>query len=224
MNALAATLRGAVVIQGDSVCSRGSRGSFPGRRSGEGESTATRPLKSVEAVVVSDVVKILDGNTFVVSDDAGRHRGIPDRPDRSLLLRHALSLEVGADDRRPAAERAVGRRPALLGDALLPRPRDGHRVRRREGVGDPAARRRRRLSRGDHDPEPRREADRPRPSASTLARISPICSRSRTRSRRRAGIPRGSSLAGSCSGTSGDVQRARRRSRRRLRPSSTRAA
>ena len=54
---------------------------------------------------------------------ARRHRGVADRPDRPLLVRHALPVEVGADDRRPAAERALGRRPAVLRDALLPRAR-----------------------------------------------------------------------------------------------------
>ena len=110
---------------------------------------------------MSDVVRILDGNTFVVSDRQGDIEASLDRPDRSLLVRHALHLEVGAHDRRPAAERAVGRRSALLGDALLPRAGDGHGVHRLEGVGDPAAHRRRRISRGDHDPQPRREAGRP---------------------------------------------------------------
>ena len=90
---------------------------------------------------------------------AGRHRGVVDGSFRSLLVRHALHLAVGADDRRQAADRALGRRSALLGDALLPRAGNGVGVHRLEGVRDPAARRRRRISRGDHDPQPRREAD-----------------------------------------------------------------
>ena len=89
---------------------------------------------------------------------ARRHRGVAHRPDRALLVRHPLPLEVGADGERRAAEPALGRRPAVLRDALLPRA--GHRdgLRRREAVGDPPARGRRRLPRGADDPQPRRRS------------------------------------------------------------------
>ena len=93
-----------------------------------------------------------------------RHRGVVDRPDRPLLVRHALSLAVGADRERAAAEPAVGRRSPVLRDALLPRTGNGNRVHRREALGDPATRRRQRLPRGADDPQPRREARRPRRS------------------------------------------------------------
>ena len=73
---------------------------------------------------MSDLVQILDGNTFVVSD-ARRHRGVADRPDRAVLVRHALPVALGADRRRPAAERAVDRRPPVLRDAVLPRAGHG---------------------------------------------------------------------------------------------------
>ena len=46
---------------------------------------------------MSDEIKILDGNTFVVSDSSRGHRGLGDRPDRPVLVRHALSLALGAD-------------------------------------------------------------------------------------------------------------------------------
>ena len=48
------------------------------------------------------LVKILDGNTFVVSDRRGDIEASPDGSDRPVLVRHPLSLAVGADDRRAA--------------------------------------------------------------------------------------------------------------------------
>ena len=102
------------------------------------------------------LVKILDGNTFVVSDERGDIEASLTDPtglfsfDTRFLSRWVLTVE------RRAPERAVGRRPPVLRDALLPRARDRNRVHRREAVGDPAARGRRRVPRGAHDPEPRR--------------------------------------------------------------------
>ena len=87
-----------------------------------------------------------------------RHRGVADRPDRTVLVRHALPFEMGADRRRRAAERSLGRRPPVLRDPLLPRAGNGHRLHRREAVGDTAAGRRERIPRGADDPQPRREA------------------------------------------------------------------
>ena len=100
------------------------------------------------------LVKILDGNTFVVSDAARRHRGIADRSDGAVLVRHAVPLPLGADRQRRAAESALGRRPAVLRDAVLPCAGYWDRLRRRQAVGDPPARRRRRFSRGADDPQP----------------------------------------------------------------------
>ncbi len=91
-----------------------------------------------------------------------RHRGVVDRSDRPLLLRHALPLAVGADRERAADEPAVGRRPAVLRNALLPGSRDRDGVHRREALRDPTARGRQRLPRGADDPQPRRETSRPR--------------------------------------------------------------
>ena len=93
---------------------------------------------------MSELVQILDGNTFVVSDTR-RHRGVADGSDRTLLVRHAVPVEVGPDRRRTAAQLALDRRPPVFRDALLPRARYGHRVRRREALGHPSASRRRRV-------------------------------------------------------------------------------
>ena len=93
-----------------------------------------------------------------------RHRGVADRSDRSLLVRHALPLEVGPDPQRAAAQSTLGRRSAVLRDPLLPRAGHGDRLHRRQALGYPASRRRERLPRGAHDPEPRREAGEPRRS------------------------------------------------------------
>ena len=134
---------------------------------------------------MSAEVKILDGNTFVVSDDARRHRGLDDRPDRPLLVRHALPLAVGAHGRRPAAQPAVGRRPAVLRDALLPGAGHRHRLRRRQALGHPPARRRRRLPRGAHDPQPRRRSRSTSRCASRPTATSPTSSRSRTPSQKK---------------------------------------
>ena len=41
-------------------------------------------------------VKILDGNTFVVSDDRGDIEASLDRSDRPVLVRHALPLASGS--------------------------------------------------------------------------------------------------------------------------------
>ena len=71
---------------------------------------------------------------------------------------------MGADRQRSAAQSALGRRPAVLRDPLLPRAGHGNRLHRRQALGDPAPRRRQRLPRGAHDPEPRREAGEPRRS------------------------------------------------------------
>ena len=69
MNALAATLRGAVVIQGDLGLLVGFQRLFPGPPAVRRSRTPTvTPMKKR---VMSDLVRILDGNTFVVSDAQG---------------------------------------------------------------------------------------------------------------------------------------------------------
>ena len=71
------------------------------------------------------LVQILEGNTFVVSDDSGDIEASQHRPDRAVLLRHPVPVAVGADGQRRAAQRAVHRRPAVLRDPVLPGA--GHR-------------------------------------------------------------------------------------------------
>ena len=85
------------------------------------------------------LVKILDGNTFVVSDDRGDIEASLTDPTGLFSFDTALSVEMGADDRR-AASTALGRRPPVLRVALLPRSRHRDRVRRREDLGHPAPR------------------------------------------------------------------------------------
>ena len=89
---------------------------------------------------------------------AGRHRGLQDRSDGPVLVRHALPVDVGPDDQRPAAQRPLDRRPPVLRGPLLPRPGDRHRLHRPEAVGDPPARSGPRLPRGADDPQPQRRA------------------------------------------------------------------
>ncbi len=107
-------------------------------------------------------VKILDGNTFVVSDDRGDIEASLDRSDRTVLLRHPVPLEVGAHHRRRAPERLVDRRPAVLREPLLPGSWHRHRLRGRrlsvirQPVGG------QRVPRAADDPEPRRRARGPR--------------------------------------------------------------
>ena len=129
----------------------------------------------------SDQIRILDGNTFVVSDERGDIEASLDRPDRAVLVRHALPVEVGADRQRGAADGAVGRRPPVLRDALLPRAGHRHGLRRLEAVGDPAPHRGQRLPRGADDPQPRRTSRSSSTFGSRPTATSPICSRSRTR-------------------------------------------
>ena len=132
---------------------------------------------------MSAEVKILDGNTFVVSDSSGDIEASMTDPTGSVFVRHALPLEVDTHDRRPAAQPAVGsRRPAVTSrrasswvpgtgtvyiDAKLS-------VIRQRAVGD-----------GFHEGAPRSSTTTTRPSTSTCvsrpAVISPISSRSKGR-------------------------------------------
>ncbi len=130
LNAMAAFLRGAIEVDGDQALLLPFQRLFPAPPGARDETSRSRAMSD-------GLVKILDGNTFVVSDARGDIEASLDRPDRPLLVRHALPLEVGADRQRRAAERALDRRPPVLRDALLPRPRHGHGLRRREALGDP---------------------------------------------------------------------------------------
>ena len=174
MNAMAATLRGDIALEGDSELLVPFQRLLPGppRR------RRTAPRHRCRPTSMSDgLIKILDGNTFVVSDTRGDIEASLTDPtglfsfDTRFLSKWVLTRE------RRAAESALGRRSPVLRDAVLPRARNRHRLRRREALGDPPARGRERLPRGADDPEPRREAGRPRRSASTPAATSPTCSR-----------------------------------------------
>ena len=87
-----------------------------------------------------------------------RHRGLAHRSDWAVLVRHEVPLQVGPDRERPAPQPPLGGRPPVLRDPVLPRAGDGDRLHRRQAVGHPRARRGRRLPRGAHRDEPRRDA------------------------------------------------------------------
>ena len=90
-----------------------------------------------------------------------RHRGVPDRPDRPLLVRHTLPLQVGADRRRRAARIRSRSTTCSTSRRASSSCRARDRLHRRQALGDPSTRRRERLPRRAHDPQPRREAGRP---------------------------------------------------------------
>ena len=110
----------------------------------------------------NDLVQILDGNTFVVSDRRGDIEASLTDPtglfsfDTRFLSKWVLTVNgerlnaLSTDDLHYWEARFF----------LV--PGHGHRLRRRQVVGDPPARGRRRVPRGDHDPESRRSARRPR--------------------------------------------------------------
>jgi hypothetical protein len=122
---------------------------------------------------------------------SGRHRGLADRPDGPVLVRHTLSVEVGADRERERLNCAVHRRPPVLRGPVLPRARHRHRLRRRQAVGDPTAGGGQRLPRAAVDPQPRQAPPSTSRCGSTPTPTSPTCSRSRTPWRRRARTPPG---------------------------------
>ena len=96
MNAMAAMLRGDIALEGDSELLVLFQRLLPGppRRRRQRRATAAG-----RRIMSDGLVKILDGNTFVVSDDRGDIEASLDRPDRAVLVRHPLPLEVGADRR-----------------------------------------------------------------------------------------------------------------------------
>ena len=130
--------------------------------------------------MVATLVRILDGNTFVVSDERGDIEASKTDPTGPVLVRHPLPLDVGPDGQRPPAQRPLDRRPPVLRGALLPRPGHRHRLHRPEAVGHPPAGGRRRLPRGADDHQPQRRAGRSHHPRRGRAATSPTCSRSRT--------------------------------------------
>ena len=222
-NAMAAALRGVVSPRGRPAADRAVPAAVP-RAADRRPHRPRRGRLREEAAMSGELVKILDGNTFVVSDDARRHRGVAHRPDRAVLVRHAVPLPLGADHRRRAPQRALHRRPAVLRDPLLPRPGHRHRLHRRQALGDPPARRGRRFPRGARRSSTTTRSPSTSRCASRRAATSPTCSRSRTRCRRRATTTPASRTTGWCSATSARRSRARRGSRRRRRARWTRTA
>ena len=86
------------------------------------------------------LVKILDGNTFVVSDERGDIEASLTDPtglfsfDTRFLSRWVLT--VNGERLNPLSVDDL----EYFSHALLPRARDGHGVHRREALGDPPAR------------------------------------------------------------------------------------
>ena len=91
MNAMAAVLRGALDVEGKVVLLTALQRLFPGST---GTADDAHGRLREEAVMSADV-KILDGNTFVVSDERGDIEASLTDPDRSVLLRHAVPLAAG---------------------------------------------------------------------------------------------------------------------------------
>ena len=89
-----------------------------------------------------------------------RRGGFADRADGSVLVRYAVPVEVGADDRWAEAELALGRRPPVLPVAVLPGARDRDGLHRRQDVGHPGTLGGRRVPRGADRPQPRERAGR----------------------------------------------------------------
>ncbi len=223
MNAIAALLRGSLAVEGDWRLAVSFQRLFPGppggraRPEGEEADARRREARSDERRPHQDPRR----QHLRRQRRARRHRGVAHRPDRALLLRHALPLEVGADGERPAAERALDGRPALLRDPLLPRAGDRHRLHRREALGDPPPHRRQRLSRGADDPEPRREARRThRPGRRRERLRRPLRGQGCAREEGNVLGPRPGTAA-SCSATSARSSSGRRGSPRRPRRRST---
>ena len=153
-----AMLRGEVVLEGDYRLMILVRRLFR-KRLASPNLRGRRLCK--EAAMNDGLVKILDGNTFVVSDERGDIEASLTDPtglfsfDTRFLSRWVLTIE------RRAAQRALHRRSPVLRDPLLPRSRHRHGLRRRQALGDPPASGRERLRRGADHPQPRREAGRP---------------------------------------------------------------
>ena len=136
VNPTAALLRGAIAATGNIDLLLYLQRLFPAERDAH---DAHRPWPQ-GGMMGDSQVSILDGNTFVVSDDCGDIDASPTDPtglfawDTRFLSQWVLTVN---------GERlsAVDRRAAVLPDALLPGAGHRNRLRRRQAVGDPAARR-----------------------------------------------------------------------------------
>ena len=116
VNAMAAVLRGALAFEGDPELLVRLQRIFPDPPAG------TRGRHEERTAMSDEMVKILNGNTFVVSDRRGDIEASPTDPtglfsfDTRFLSKWVLTVE------RRASHVAVGRRPAVLRGAVLPRP------------------------------------------------------------------------------------------------------
>ena len=133
--------------------------------------------------MAAPLVRILDGNTFVVSDERGDIEASPTEPTGlfSFDMRFLSTWVLTVNDIRLNALSTDDLQYFEARFFLV--PATGHRLHRRQAVGHPPAGRRPRLPRGADDPQPQRRAGRPRRSGSRPRATSPTCSRSRTRSR-----------------------------------------
>ena len=159
------------------------------RRSGAGAAAArilpvtdTPAQEAGAAMSAPSQVSILDGSTFVVSDGSGDIEAVADRHAGPVPSRTRATFALGLDGQRQSARTRC--RPTtcnyFAAQFFLVRV-DRHDLRRRDALGHPQARGRRRLPRGSDDPQPRRRAGRPRRAHRRRPPTSPTCSRSRTR-------------------------------------------
>ena len=101
----------------------------------------------------NELVKILDGNTFVVSDARGDIEATPTDPmglfsfDIRFLSEWVLTIDGNASTRSRPTTCSTSRRAS-------PRSRDRHGVRQREAVGDSRARGGERILGTVDDPQP----------------------------------------------------------------------
>ena len=135
---------------------------------------------------------------------ARRHRGVADRPDRPVLLRHPLPLDVGADRRTASGSTALSTDDLQYFEArffLVPGTGTVYvdaklSVIRQRAVGDG-------FHEDAHDPQPRRASRSTSRSASRPAATSPTSSRSRTRCTKKGTYDdAGRGRAAACSATS----------------------
>ena len=156
MNAMAAVLRGAVDVRGEFRFLTALRQLF----AGPSEGSRTRPAPATRGGRHEPDVKILDGNTFVVSDNRGDiEASLTDSTglfsfDTRYLSRWVLTMDgqrlnpLSVDDLQYFETRFF----------LV--PGTGHRLHRRQDVGHTPARRRQRFRRRADAPQPRRGGDR----------------------------------------------------------------
>ncbi len=92
------------------------------------------------------LVRILDGNTFVVSDRRGDIEASATDPAGLFAWDTRFPLALGAHRGRPTVDPLSTDDLKLLRDAVLPRPGHGHRLRQRESHRHPPAGGRRRFT------------------------------------------------------------------------------